>query len=221
MTTTAAIRWSVENGLGRLAIDLPPANATTVRFFDELSLLVRHLRAMPLRGVLVTGVGRHFSSGADLDELMNHLECPDSCRGHDGSVPPALNDHLETLQLIEDLPVPVVAAIKGVCIGSGFELALACHVRVAARGAVLGLPESTFGLLPGCGGVNRLTRLVGAGRALELVLRGDTIDAAGALMMGIVDTVVDRHDLDLAACRTIETLAAPVKRHSRNEEAGL
>ena len=101
-----------------------------------------------------------------------------------------------------------MAAVGGCCLGSGLELALACRWRVAAANAVFALPETSFDLMPGCGGTVRLPLLVGRGRAVELLLSGRFVDAAEAREIGLVDAVVDRRDLLAAARRLVERVAA-------------
>ena len=107
---------------------------------------------------------------------------------------------------IERFPKPVIAAIGGYTLGGGFELALACHIRVASSNAKFGLPEVTLGIIPGYGGTIRLARLTGLGRAVELTLTGEMLDAQRALEMGIVTHVVEReelHDRALDLARSI------------------
>ncbi len=139
------------------------------------------------RSVVVTGAGeRAFVSGADIQALA----------GLDATAGRELSERGQRVfQRIEWLGKPVVAAINGFALGGGCELALACHVRVAVEGAALGTPEVKLGLICGYGGTQRLPRLVGRGRALELLLTGDRIDAEEALRIGLVNRVVPRERL--------------------------
>ncbi|MEK7301491.1 MAG: enoyl-CoA hydratase-related protein, partial [Nitrospirota bacterium] len=100
---------------------------------------------------------------------------------------------------IERLDKPVLAAINGTCVGGGLELALACHIRIAAAGALLGLPEIKLGLIPGFGGTQRLPRVVGASQAAELILTGESLPAEEALRIGLVSRVVPPHELTAQA----------------------
>jgi enoyl-CoA hydratase len=131
--------------------------------------------------IVVTGAGeKSFVAGADISE-MSTLDAAGAQRfAHD------LNDSFSRL---EASPKPVVAAINGFALGGGCELALACHVRIAADTAKFGQPEVGLGLIPGAGGTQRLQRLVGRGRALDLILTGDVIDAAEALRIGLIERV--------------------------------
>jgi len=192
-----------DGGIGRLVLDAPPRNEMDRDFFRTLAALVGTLPDLPLRGLVVHGAGRHFSSGADIDSLKGGLV---------GAQPEhaarALLDATLSFQAIVDLPYPTVAAVGGCCLGSGLELALACRWRVAATNAVFALPETSFGLMPGCGGTVRLQRLVGRGLAVDLLLSGRFVDAAEALKIGLVDAVVDRRGLLSAARRLVERIAA-------------
>jgi enoyl-CoA hydratase/carnithine racemase len=151
-----------------------------------------------VRGLVIHGAGRHFSAGADLPEMRAGLQQDAGrWRAH-------LLEATRHLERLSQLPYPVVAAISGCCLGSALELALACTRRVAAANAVFALPESTFGLLPGCGGTVRLPRLVGAGRAAELILSGRTFGAAEALEWGVVARVTTRERLLPEALQSLE-----------------
>jgi enoyl-CoA hydratase len=140
-----------------------------------------------VRGVILTGAGsKAFVAGADIGELARM----DSVSGVRVS-----RQGQDVFRRIERFPKPVLAAVGGFALGGGCELALACHLRVASRNARFGLPEVGLGIIPGYGGTVRLTRLVGLGRALELTLTGEMIDADRALAMGLVSAVVERDAL--------------------------
>jgi len=201
----APLRLALEpdNEVAHLVLDAPPRNEMDQGFFHTLAALVRMLKDLPVRGLVVHGAGRHFSSGADVNTLKIGLT---------GEQPAlAVHNLLEatsSLQAIAELPYPTVAAIGGCCLGSGLELALACRWRVAAANAIFALPETSFGLMPGCGGTVRLPALVGRGRAVELLLSGRFVDAEEAREIGLVDAVVDRRDLLPAARRLVERVPA-------------
>jgi enoyl-CoA hydratase/carnithine racemase len=113
----------------------------------------------------------------------------------------------ESFQKLSEFPLPVVAAIRGVCIGSGLELALACHYRVCDKHATMGLVESTFGFMPGCGGTQRLPALVGIARGLEMILTGERFSSDEALALRIVNSVVHHSELLPKAIGYIRTMA--------------
>jgi enoyl-CoA hydratase/carnithine racemase len=191
-----------ENRIAQLMLDRPPRNEMSIDLLDGLaSLIADTLPELDVDGVVVSGRGRHFSSGADVEALKAGLggEHPQwSLAG--------LRRTSMALQLLEDLPVPVVAAVSGCCFGSAVELAMACHFRIAASNAVFALPETSFDLMPGCGGTARLGALVGHGRAVELVLSGRALSAQVAKDIGLVDAVVHKSDLMGHAERLIRRL---------------
>jgi len=184
--------------IASLVLDAPPRNEMNQGFFGTLAALVRTLHDLPVRGLVVHGAGRHFSSGADIGALKAGVAAGETSRASR-----ALFAATSSLQAIAELPYPTVAAIGGCCLGSGLELALACRWRVAAANAVFALPETSFDLMPGCGGSVRLPLLVGRGRAAELLLSGRFMDAGEALEIGLVDAVVDRRGLVAAARRLL------------------
>jgi enoyl-CoA hydratase len=132
-------------------------------------------------GIIVTGAGRAFVAGADIAELRakSPREALELARRGQ-----------ETFLRIETAPKPVVAAVNGFALGGGCELAMACHVRVASEGARFGQPEVKLGVIPGYGGTQRLARLIGRGRALQLLMTGEMIDAAEGYRIGLVNRVV-------------------------------
>jgi enoyl-CoA hydratase len=170
-------------------------NALSAQTFDELRAAVLALqRDDEVRAVIVTGAGdKSFAAGADVKELSQ--QAPAAGREH-------VRRAQQVLDLIEQLGKPVIAAINGYCLGGGCELAMACTVRIAAETARLGQPEINLGLMPGYAGTQRLSRLIGRGRALELLLTGEPVTAAEALRLGLVNRVVPPAEL-LAAARTL------------------
>jgi len=150
--------------------------------------------------LIVTGVGeKSFISGADINELavLDPRGAEDISR---------LGQRV--LDTLADSPKPVIAAVNGFAFGGGCELALACHMRLASENAVLGLPEVSLGIIPGYGGTQRLPRLVGPGRALELLLSGRRVKAEEAERIGLVNRVVPAAELDAAAMAFADRLAA-------------
>jgi enoyl-CoA hydratase/carnithine racemase len=183
----------------------PPGNMTDHLFFEELSKILSNISRYPAtKGLILSGRGRHFSSGADIEELKGRLELPSA------TTLEKLRSHsLTSFQGLANLPFPVVAAIRGCCLGSGMELALSCHYRICTKNALFSLPETRFGLMPGCGGTVRLPQLIGVGKALDLILSGRNLLADDALRLGIVDLITDKGDLLDTAARLIEKLRRP------------
>jgi enoyl-CoA hydratase len=179
----------VREGVACLTVNRPDKlNALNDSVMDELGEAFAALGADPaVRGVIVTGAGeKAFVAGADIGELNQEDPVAAQERSLRGR---------KVLDAIEGLGKPVIAAINGFALGGGCELALACHVRVAAEGARLGTPEVKLGIMCGLGGTQRLPRLVGRGRALEILLTGEMVDAQEALRIGLVNRVVPREKL--------------------------
>jgi enoyl-CoA hydratase len=153
-----------------------------------------------VRGVILTGAGdKAFIAGADISELahVDAYEAEESSRFSQ-----------EVLNLIENLGKPVIAAVNGFALGGGCETAMACTIRIAAEHAKFGQPEVKLGLLPGGGGTQRLPRLVGKGRALQLILTGETITAQEAYRIGLVNEVVPAANLIARAEAVLKQIAA-------------
>jgi enoyl-CoA hydratase len=163
-------------------------NALNDRTMEELEAAFQAVAAdAEVRGVVLTGAGeKAFVAGADIAELAASTPLDGKERSIRGQ---------KVLARIENLGKPVIAAINGFALGGGCELALACHVRIAAEGARLGTPEVKLGLMCGYAGTQRLPRLVGKGRALEILLTGEMVDAAEALRIGLVNRVVPKDRL--------------------------
>jgi enoyl-CoA hydratase/carnithine racemase len=163
-------------------------NALNTQTMDELRRAVLELQGdEAVRVLIVTGAGeKAFVAGADINELA--VQTPTSGREH------ALRGQ-HVLDLLENMGKPVIAAINGFALGGGCELAMACTVRLAADTAKLGQPEIALGLIPGYAGTQRLTRLVGKGRAMELILAGTPISADEAYRIGLVNRVVPAAEL--------------------------
>jgi enoyl-CoA hydratase/carnithine racemase len=175
-------RRSEEDGVEILILKNPPVNALTTALLAELDRHLSEIEADPkLRAVILTGDGQYFSAGADLKEMatLDLSSAPGVVRrGH------ALFARLAALR------VPVVAAINGLALGGGLELALSADLRVAGDSAKLGAPEVNYGLMPAYGGTQRLPRTVGLSRAKELIFTGAMIPASEALRIGLVNKTV-------------------------------
>ncbi len=179
---------TVSHRIARVTLHYPPANVLTHALLKELEQVFGELEVDDyVRVVVLTGFDRFFSAGADIHELT-HLNSKYSGSEFSGRGQACLNR-------IERFDKPVIAAINGICLGGGLELAMACHLRIAAAGISLGLPEIKLGVIPGFGGTQRLTRMIGVSKATELILTGDRITAEEALTIGLVNRVVPATDL--------------------------
>jgi enoyl-CoA hydratase len=196
------IIFEKEGAIGILKVNRPKSlnalNPATVREFAACLEAVRQDES--LRCLILTGEGeRAFVAGADISAMvpMNAVE---------GKAFSALG--LKTLRVLEELPIPVIAAVNGFALGGGTELALACDLIIATEKARFGQPEINLGVIPGFGGTQRLARRIGLPRARELIYSGDTIDAETALRYGLVNKVVPLADLMTEAKALAQKLAS-------------
>lgn len=159
----------------------------------ELSELLKELRDdSAVRGVILTGAGdKAFVAGADISEFQGLSVEQGTALAQSG--------HQEVMDVLYGFDKPIVAAVNGFALGGGLELAMACHIRVASTNAKMGLPEVSLGIIPGYGGTQRLPQLVGRGKALEMIMTGEMIDATDALTWGLVNYVVAPEEL-IATC---------------------
>jgi enoyl-CoA hydratase len=193
------VKVAIEDRIAILRLSDPARrNAMSLTMREECVDVLRELESVgEADAIVITGDGdKAFSAGADLDELAR--------RTIESEVSTRAQLRRELPRLIEGLRLPTLAAIDGYGLGAGLELALACTLRIAADTAKLGLPEVSLGVIPGSGGTQRLARLVGLGRAMELVTLGEAIDANEAWRIGLVNRVCAAEELmptALAICR--------------------
>jgi 3-hydroxyacyl-CoA dehydrogenase len=186
------VRADQVDGIAVLTVDNPPVNTLSIAVREALHARLDELAAVPqLRAVVLMCAGKTFFSGADIAEF---------------SGPPQEEAYRALFGRIEALAIPVVAAMHGTVFGGGVEIALACHYRIASPGTRFGMPEVTLGIIPGAGGTQRMPRLIGIEKTLELVLGAKPVDAATAVALGFVDAVVDG-DLRAAAIDYARSLA--------------
>jgi enoyl-CoA hydratase len=187
--TLENVSYEKRSGIAYVTLNRPKVlNALNTPTWKDLKRAFEDARDDPaVRGVILTGAGdKAFIAGADISELahVTAVEAEKSSSFGQG-----------VLNLIENLGKPVVAAVNGFALGGGCETAMACTIRIASEKAKFGQPEVTLGLIPGGGGTQRLPRLVGKGRALQLVLSGEMINAQEAYRMGLVNEVVPASEL--------------------------
>ena len=176
------------DGVGTLLLSNPPHNAFDQPQFAARETLESVLNHPGQKALILEGEGRHFSHGADPEKLLEQLRTPDFQRGMDGGK--------ELLALLADAPIPILALIRGGCLGAGLEIALCCHFRFAASSALFGFPEVGLGLIPGFGGPLFLDGVATRRAAVDLLLSGRMIGAAEAQGLGIVDRVCSARALD-------------------------
>lgn len=196
------LKYKEKDGVGILTINRPDKlNALNSETIGELGAFINKLKSEgSIRVLVITGAGeRAFVAGADIGEFTK-LGLGE---GFDFS----RNFQLVTLDL-ERMNIPVIGAINGLALGGGCELALACHVRILSEKAKFGLPELGLGVIPGAGGTQRLTRLIGKGRALWALLTGDMIGAEDALQYGLGNMVVKPEELMATSLKVAEKMAS-------------
>jgi enoyl-CoA hydratase/carnithine racemase len=198
----------VEDRIALVTIDHPKVNALSEAVMAQLDATMDELMAdEPVKVVIITGAGQSaFVAGADIRQMSAFASAGDR---------PGAREFVRKGQAlfdkIEGCEKPVIAAVNGVALGGGLELALACHIRILSERAGLAAAESNLGLVPGWGGSQRLARLAGAGRALEWILTGDTMNAREALRIGLANRVVPPEQLLAEAMGLGRKLAAKSK----------
>jgi len=186
-----------DDGVAVLRIENGKVNALSTRLLEQLEGAARALIDDPPGAVVVTGGDRVFAAGADISEFAG----PDEARTIGTCF-------LRALNAVAEIPRAVIAAVSGVALGGGCELALACDLRIASDRARFGQPEILLGIIPGGGGTQRLARLVGPSRAKDVILSGRQVGAEEALAMGLVDRVVPADEVQGAAIAWAAELAA-------------
>jgi enoyl-CoA hydratase/carnithine racemase len=185
MRGTRMIDKKINDSIGILILENPPQNYLTEPEFIPVEELEEWIEGNNLKALVLVGSGRHFSVGANLGSIYAMVE--------DGQqMESRMDKGKELLTYLQDLDIPVAAAISGVCFGGGLEIVLACHLRICSENALFAFPETNQGLMPGLGGTFRLYERIPFKDSLMMILGGDMINAEEALLLKVVDTVV--HD---------------------------
>ena len=190
------VRFEVEGGIGTIRLDRPPMNALNFEIQDGLHAAALEATARrDVSAVIIYGGEKVFAAGADIKEMqtMSYTDMVDRSAAFQAA-----------FIAIARIPKPTVAAITGYALGGGCELSLTCDFRVAADNAKLGQPEVTLGIIPGMGGTQRLSRLIGSAKAKDMIFSGRFVSAEEALRIGLVDEVVAPDEVYAAAHRRVE-----------------
>src|SRR3990167_9461382 len=183
MKDNKLLGMQIENNLAILTLDNPPVNALSKGLIAKLKAAFMDLsKKENIKAVIITGADRTFCAGADVKEL--------AAIKISGEGEALAKNGQGLMDIIEGSASPVIAAINGACVGGGNELAMACHIRIASENAWFSQPEINLGIIPGFGGTQRLPKLIGKGRAVELILTGEKITAKEALSTGLLNKVV-------------------------------
>ena len=193
------IRYECQDGIALITLNRPQTmNALNAAVFGELNDALNTLEQNPAVGSLIlTGAGKAFVAGADIARMREYSVLAGRQFCLQGQ---------QFMNRLEDFNKPVIAAVNGFALGGGCELALACDIRIASEQAVFGQPEVNLGIIPGWGGTQRLSRLIGEGRAKYYIFTGEFIDAAAALRVGLVEKVVPAAELLDAARQVAKTV---------------
>jgi enoyl-CoA hydratase len=195
------VNLKVENNVGYLFINNPPANALSSETINGLTECIDFIsQNNEIKALIVTGEGKFFVAGADIKEFKTAIG--DVQKGEEMA-----KNAQDLFNKIEQLDIPVIAAINGACLGGGLELAMSCHLRLASDDAVMGQPELNLGLIPGFGGTQRLPRLTNTAKALELILTGEFIKGQEAERIGLVNKSFPREELMSKARQLAEKIA--------------
>jgi enoyl-CoA hydratase/carnithine racemase len=183
MRDSKFIKWEKDGFLGILSLDNPPENYLINPEFVEIQQLKEWL-SHDIRTLIITGTGRHFSAGADIQSIISQTNDPEKLKQS------MLKGNL-VLDYISQLEIPVLAAISGVCFGGGLEIALAADIRICTNRSMFAFPEINHDLIPGLGGLKRLKKICGQKTSMEILLSGDIFNAGKALELKIADMVID------------------------------
>ena len=205
--------FNLEKGIGVLTLNRPPFNIFEAGFYTELGEVEEYIEKQEgIRCVIINANGKCFSAGIDLNYLQ-------------GVSSQYVLDHLPWLQKIygfwQEQNYPVIAAVQGLCTGSGLEFILGADVRIAAEDARFSLPEVQLGLSPDMGGTSRLTRLVGIGQAKRMIIACDEVDAQEALRIGLVEVVVPLEELNERAMKMAKKIARSPEAAVRFAKKGI
>ena len=193
------VTYEVEGAVGIITINRPKAlNALNSAVLEELNQTLDAVDQNEIRCLILTGAGeKSFVAGADIGEMSTLTKAEGEAFGKKGN---------DVFRKLETFPIPVIAAVNGFALGGGCEISMSCDIRICSDNAVFGQPEVGLGITPGFGGTQRLARLVGMGRAKEMIFTCDNIDANEAYRIGLVNKVVAKEEL----METAKTMAAKI-----------
>ena len=194
-----SVQYETIGQIGIITLSNPPYNRLTDPVFESRKKLSRFIGNENLKGLIVKGDGKHFCAGADLDLMRQQIKKPEQFEK-------SLNEGKQLLNLLSHATIPLVAAIRGSCLGAGLEIALSCHFRIASDNSLLGFPESEQGLMPGFGGTYFSPKTIRKNYAIELILTGDMVNGHRAKELGIVDKCIPSGELDNAAIDFLKKL---------------
>ncbi len=185
MNHSDKVTFEVRDSIGIVSLNNPPANVLDIPEFIPIGLFSQWTSDETLKGLIFKGEGRNFSSGGNLEAIFEKSDEPESLNI-------MMRDGHALLAVIQNLDIPVIAAINRVCFGGGLEVALACHIRVASENAMLAFPEVNHHLMPGMGGTFMLPALAGFSQSAKMILGGDIVNALEARELKIIDYIAPK-----------------------------
>jgi enoyl-CoA hydratase/carnithine racemase len=185
MNNRDVVTFEVIDSIGIISLSNPPANELSRPEFISLDLFNEWTSSPTLKGLIIKGEGKIFSAGGALDAIFKASSNPLVLAA-------MMDDGLTLLNAIQNLEIPVIAAINRVCFGGGLEIALACHIRVASENALLAFPEVNHNLMPGMGGTTRLPAFAGFSESVKMILGGDIVNATDAKALGLIDHIAPK-----------------------------
>lgn len=185
------VNLEIKESIVILSIDNPPQNRLIQPDFIEIKVLENFLNEHNAKALVIQGKNRHFSAGADLDNLKRIAKDKELLMG-------SIKKGVELLKYISELEIPVIASIKGACFGGGLEIALSAHTRIAQKNSLFSFPEVELSLIPGLNGIARVYDILGERKTLEFVLSAEIIDAEKAIEIGLIDYIVEDEPFDFA-----------------------
>lgn len=177
--------FEVLDFIGILSLKNPPSNELPTPEFIPLALFEQWTAAGSLKGLIIKGEGKNFSAGGKLEAIFEAVNDSETLKT-------MMDDGIDLLNYIQNLEIPVIAAINRVCFGGGLEIALACHIRVASENALLAFPEVNQNLMPGMGGTFRLPAFAGFSPSAKIILGGDIVNAPDAKALGFIDHIAPK-----------------------------
>ncbi|MCI5845920.1 MAG: enoyl-CoA hydratase/isomerase family protein [Oscillospiraceae bacterium] len=207
-----------ENGVLVLTMQAPGNNLMTGAFLEAYEKTMEQIsQRTDLKGLVIRGTARHFSVGADVASLAERSAADLESMTSDTDLPPEHIRQKKAFTFLHDLPFPVVSVISGFCIGSGSEIAVNSHIRICEPTARIGQPESTFGILPGLGGIARNVEICGLSMAAEMVLTGKLFSAQQAFEMGWADLLAEKKGGLAEALALIAWIVENVEQYNRKK----
>lgn len=189
MNNNEEITWEKREHIGLLSINNPPENYLNNPEFISMDLLKEISTDKTIKGIIIKGTGRHFSAGANLENLKK-------IANEESVLFEKMTKGKALLDFIENLRIPVIAAVSGVCFGGGLEIALVAHIRICTENAIFAFPETNYNIMPGLAGTIRLAKLIGKGKAAEIILSGEVVNSVKAKEVRLVDYIVPSKEIN-------------------------